>query len=117
MKRATMRSLLAAGVLTVLSGCAGHEPVKVPPPPKSKLLEVHLALVPPPQGEWQFEAKCESGVVERRTGSGDTIELELPPGPCWLRLTTDNHVFERALVLGRQPVKGEIWQLVGGRRL
>jgi hypothetical protein len=104
--------------MALLGACASNSPPPLPPLSKQtkKVLSVQLVLVPPPKGDWQFAARHESGTVVEKTGNGDTIEVELPPGPCSLRLTADGMVYERPLVLGNVGIN-EIWQLVGGHRL
>lgn len=111
------RSLQAVALLAWLGACAGTSAPSMPPLSKQtrRLLPVQLVLVPTPKGDWQFEARHESGTVVEKAGNGDTVELQLPPGPCSLRLTADGMVYERPLMLGNVGVN-EIWQLIGGRR-
>lgn len=107
---------LRVTLLLLLSACAGSAAPALPPLSKQdkQLLRVQLVLLPPPHGDWRIEARHESGTVVDQTGSGDTVELLLPPGPCALRLTADGMVYERPIVLGNVGAN-EVWQLVNGR--
>lgn len=94
-----------------LAACAAP-PQQSPPTPVVQrqlvLVRIHLSGLPAPS--WTCFAAHESGAVVERSGVGEILELELPQGPCSLRLQCGGQVFERPLHV-RQDLPPEAWQL------
>ena len=84
--------------MVVAAACVAP-PAELPPAVvvqrKTVLVRMHLSGLPAPT--WTCIAAHESGAVVERNGVGEMLELELPPGPCSLRLQCDGKHFERPL--------------------